>query len=112
MQSLHYVEPQSVKIIKNFDPIFKDYDLIVNGKTYKAFEFLKFTRATSDGVNGLGIIQENKELLKIAYQTLKFEQTLITIGGNKRGFVKSQNHFVKGSDKSLKRSVAQDIYRT
>ena len=102
VQSIHYVEPESVQIIKNFDPIFKDYDLIVHGKTYKPFEFLKITRSTTDGVNGIGIVKENQELLKIAYQTIKFEQTLITTGGNKRGFVKSQNTLTKDAIKALK----------
>ena len=86
VQSLHYVEAQKVQVNKNFDPIFKDYDLIVHGQTYKPFEFLKITRASPDGINGAGIIKENQELLKIAYQTLKFEQNLVTTGGNKRGF--------------------------
>lgn len=102
VQSIHYVEPQKVQIVKNFDPIFKDYDLTVHGRTYKPFEFLKITRATTDGVNGIGVIKENQELLKIAYQTIKFEQTLITTGGNKRGFVKSQNALTKEAIKALK----------
>ena len=102
VQSLHYVESQKVQVNKNFDPIFKDYDLIVHGQTYKPFEFIKITRASPDGINGEGIIKENQELLKIAYQTIKFEQTLITTGGNKRGFVKSQNTLTKEAVKALK----------
>ena len=102
VQSLHYVESQKVQINKNFDPIFKDYDLIVHGQTYKPFEFIKITRASPDGVNGAGIIKENQELLKIAYQTLKFEQNLVTTGGNKRGFVKSKNTLTKEAIKALK----------
>lgn len=100
VQSLHYVESQKVQVNKNFDPIFKDYDLIVHGQTYKPF--IKITRASPDGVNGAGIIKENQELLKIAYQTLKFEQNLVTTGGNKRGFVKSKNTLTKEAIKALK----------
>lgn len=102
VQSLHYIEAQKVQVNKNFDPIFKDYDLIVHGQTYKPFEFLKITRASTDGINGAGIIKENQELLKIAYQTLKFEQNLVTTGGNKRGFVKSKNTLTKEAIKALK----------
>lgn len=102
VQSLHYLEPQKVHVVKNFDPIFKDYDLVVHGTTYKPFEFLKITRASPDGINGFGTIKENQELLKIAYQTLKFEQNLITTGGNKRGFVKSKNTLTKEAIKALK----------
>nr|DAQ07632.1 MAG TPA: portal protein [Caudoviricetes sp.] len=102
VQSLHYVEAQKVQVNKNFDPIFKDYDLIVHGQTYKPFEFIKITRASTDGINGAGIIKENQELLKIAYQTLKFEQNLVTTGGNKRGFVKSKNTLTKEAIKALK----------
>ena len=102
VQSLHYVNQQNVFITRNYDPIFKDYDILVGGNTYKPFDFLKITRATSDGIKGIGIIEENKELLKIAYNTLEFEQNLFVTGGNKRGFIKSKNTLSKESIKALK----------
>ena len=41
VKSLHYVDCDYVLINQNFDPIFKDYNIMVYGKTYKPYEFLK-----------------------------------------------------------------------
>ena len=90
VKSLHYVDSKNVTINQNFDPIFKDYNILVHGQTYKPFEFLKILRATKDGARGSGIVEENGELLKVAYTTLKFEQNLVSTGGNKKGFINAK----------------------
>lgn len=56
IKSIHYVDWDKVTINENFDPIFKDYNILVQGNTYKPFEFLKITKATKDGAKGTGII--------------------------------------------------------
>ena len=104
VKSLHYVDCDHVLINQNFDPIFKDYNIMVYGKTYKPYEFLKIVRATRDGARGIGIIEENQELLKAAYLTLKFEQSLVSTGGSKKGFIKAEKKITKEAMDSLKRA--------
>lgn len=104
VKSLNYVSFENVHIIENFDPIFKDYNILIGGQSYKPFEFLKVLRATKDGANGLGIINQNQELLKVAYLTLKFEQSLVSTGGSKKGFIKSEKKITKEAMDSLKRA--------
>ena len=104
VKSLHYVDCDHVLINQNFDPIFKDYNIMVYGKTYKPYEFLKILRATRDGARGIGIIEENQELLKAAYLTLKFEQSLVSTGGSKKGFIKAEKNITKEAMDSLKRA--------
>ena len=104
VKSLHYVDCDHVLINQNFDPIFKDYNIMVYGKTYKPYEFLKILRATRDGARGIGIIEENQELLKAAYLTLKFEQSLVSTGGSKKGFIKAEKKITKEAMDSLKRA--------
>lgn len=104
VKSLHYVDCDHVLINQNFDPIFKDYNITVYGKTYKPYEFLKILRATRDGARGIGIIEENQELLKAAYLTLKFEQSLVSTGGSKKGFIKTEKKITKEAMDSLKRA--------
>lgn len=104
VKSLHYVDCDHVLINQNFDPIFKDYNITVYGKTYKPYEFLKILRATRDGARGIGIIEENQELLKAAYLTLKFEQSLVSTGGSKKGFIKAEKKITKEAMDSLKRA--------
>ena len=104
VKSLHYVDCDHVLINQNFDPIFKDYNIMVYGKTYKPYEFLKILRATRNGARGIGIIEENQELLKAAYLTLKFEQSLVSTGGSKKGFIKAEKKITKEAMDSLKRA--------
>ena len=52
---LFYVENNSVSILKNSDPIFKNFDILVNGKSYKNYQFIKLLRNTKDGASGIGL---------------------------------------------------------
>lgn len=88
-ESVHYVDEQYVTPQVNTDHIFKDYDLLVDGKTYKPYDFIKLLRNSKDGASGVGITKENSALLDVAYQTLIFENALVTKGGNKKGFLTS-----------------------
>lgn len=87
--SLHYVDESYISIVKNADPIFKDYKILVNGKGYWPFEFIKILRNTKDGAQGTSLIEENNLILSVAYNSLIFEETLVKKGGNKKGFIKS-----------------------
>lgn len=104
IKSLHYVDYKNVSVQMNTDPIFKDYDISVNGQTYRDFEFLKITKNTHDGVTGKGIIAEHNRILSVAYNTLVFQDFLIKTGGNKRGFLKSKTKLSKLAIDELKAS--------
>lgn len=102
VKSLHYVDCRNVTVNQNFDPIFKDYNILVQGKTFKPFEFLKILRSTKDGASGSGVVEANSELLKVAYTTLKFEQNLVSTGGNKKGFINAKNRLTREAIDALK----------
>jgi phage portal protein BeeE len=51
--SLHYVDEEDVAFIANEDPIFKDYKVLVNGKEYNSFDFIKLLRATKNGYDSI-----------------------------------------------------------
>jgi HK97 family phage portal protein len=107
--SLHYVESEKVSIVKNTDPIFKDYDIQIDGKPYKPYEFIKILRNTKDGASGNSIIDDNYLLLSVAYQTMIFEEVLVKKGGNKKGFLKSEKVIDDASMTRLK-SAWQSLY--
>lgn len=86
---IFYVEDKHITIMKSMDPIHKDYDIQVNGKRYYPFEFIKLLRNTKDGASGQGITKEVSSALDTAYQTLKYQLSLVKSGGNKKGFLKS-----------------------
>lgn len=91
VESIHYVKENNVSIQEVTDPIFKSYKILVNGQQYEDFEFIKILRKTSNGAFGTGIIEESQEILATAYNALKYENILVKTGGNKKGFLKSQN---------------------
>lgn len=91
VKSLHYVDESFVAVTTNTNPIFKDADFSINGQIYEPYKLIKLLRNTKDGFKGSGIVEENKELLAIAYNTMLFEKNLVASGGNKKGVIKSQN---------------------
>lgn len=102
VSGLHYVDEKSISINKNTDPIFKDYDILVNGNTYKPFEFIKILRNTKDGAQGANVLKENELMLSVAYNSLIFEENLVKKGGNKKGFLKSSKKLAQEAIDSLK----------
>ncbi|KZL93548.1 phage portal protein [Clostridium magnum] len=101
-RGLYYVDETNISIIKNVDPIFKDYDILVNGKTYKPYDFIKLLRNTKDGAQGISIIEENSLILSVAYNSLVYEENLVKKGGNKKGFLKSQRKLGEVAIEALK----------
>ncbi|MBT2736157.1 phage portal protein [Bacillus sp. ISL-7] len=102
VKSLHYVSNPNLSVNINADPIFKSYDILVNGANYRDFEFIKLARKSKDGVSGTGIIKENNTILSVAYNSLIFEEVLVKTGGNKKGFLKSQGKLSKEAIDELK----------
>ena len=91
ISSLHYVKENQISINRNADPIFKDYTVLVNGNSYKPYDFIKLLMHTDNGFDGYGLIEENKLLLAVVYNAIKYENILSKTGGNKKGFIESEN---------------------
>ena len=102
IKSINYVKSEEVNIIKNTDPIFKDYDIYVGANKYKPFEFIKLLRNTRNGSSGEGIIESNQILLAVAYNSLKYENILSKTGGNKKGFIESEGRLEKDAIENLR----------
>ena len=106
-ESVHYVDEINISHIKNTDPIFKDYDILVQGAKYKPFEFIKILRNTKDGAKGVSIIEENSLFISVVYNSLVFEENLVKKGGNRRGFLKSEKEVSKDAMDTLKEAYAR-----
>lgn len=87
---IYYVQDSNISILKNSDPIHKNYSIMVSGKEYKPYEFIKLLRNTKDGASGTGLTVEVSKALETAYRTLLYQLSLVKSGGNKKGFLKSQ----------------------
>ena len=101
---LFYVEDSKISIQKNTDAIYKRFDVMVDGKTYKNHEFLKLLRNTKDGASGTGLTEEISQALQTASRRLRYEYELTATGGSRKGFLKSQKHLDEKSLKALKKA--------
>lgn len=101
-KSIHYVEDKNISFLYNNDPIFKDYEVFVNGRGYKPYEFLKILRNTKDGMRSTSVSEENPLLIGLAYASLIYEDNLVRKGGNKRGFLQSERNLTTEQMNNLK----------
>lgn len=99
---LHYVKDNKINIEKNTDAIFKNYTILVDGKPYRPFNFIKLLRNTKDGASGTGYIVEINKSLQTAYKRILYELDLMKTNGNKKGFLKSKTKLDKEGMKALK----------
>ena len=87
--SLHYIPRQHIGFLPGTDPIFKSCFITVNGAPYGEYDFIKATRKSKDGVRGIGILEENQLPLAVNYNMVKFANIIAKTGGNKKGFLQS-----------------------
>lgn len=90
VKSLNYVEESKITILKNNDPIKKSFEILVDSKHYKSFDFIKILRNTKDGASGTGLTYQVSKAIETAYQNMLYQLTMLKIGGNKKGFLKSE----------------------
>lgn len=103
IESLRYVDEKDVAIgKKNFQPILKDYDLIVGGIYYHPWSFIKFLRKTRDGMESRSLIDDNSLVLSVAYEELSFELAQAKKGGTKRGFLQTEKSLTQAALDALK----------
>lgn len=103
---LFYVEDFRITAYPNYQPIFKDFYLLVEGQTYSPYEFIKILRNTKNGAFGKGVTEEVGKALETAYQTLLYQLGLVKTGGNKKGFIKSQTRLSQEAIDTLKAAWA------
>lgn len=90
IKSLHYVDCNNISIMTNNDPIFKAFNVFVNGKKYYDFQFLRVFRKTKNGYSNIPVQTDNPKILSVAYNSLKLENKMNKTGGNKGGFLKAK----------------------
>ena len=102
IESLNYIDNSYISVMSNTDPIFKNYNIAVNGKEYTMFKFLKMLRHSKNGWSSISIVSENEEILKTAYLSILLEQNLNKTGGEPNGFITSERNLTDDSIKNLK----------
>lgn len=104
IKSLRYVETDKVSYYTNNDPIYKDYQLSVQGQKYNGWDFVKLLRNSKNGYSGKSIIEESPLLLQTMYQQLKYEKVLARTSGGKRGYLEADRPIKKEKLIALKKA--------
>lgn len=108
--ALRYVKSECVSFFReNFDPIFKNYRILVQGRSYFPFQFIKLLRNTQNGMEGVGLTSEIGRALETSYATLLYQLNLVRTGGSKRGFLTSENRLAQEELDNL-RTAWQQLY--
>ena len=107
VSGLFYVEDRYIEIMKVYEPIHKQFTILVMGAEYKPFEFIKLLRNTKDGASGVGLTVQVSKALETAYQTLLYQLGMVSTGGNKRGFLKAQRKLGQDEIDTLKKAWAR-----
>ena len=100
--SLHHVDDRHVSFLENTDPIFKDFNIQVNAKSYRPDEFLRILRSTNDGIRNRTIMDDNPLLVSVVYASMVYEERLVKKGGNKRGFLEAERPLTDEQMRTLK----------
>ena len=100
--ALYYVPCDKVVVQKNENAIYKDYTLMVDGETYRDYQFIKLLRNTKDGASGKGLTEEISKALQTAFKRLCYDYDITVTGGSRKGFIKSQKHLDKKAIDALK----------
>ena len=101
---LYYVKAEEIDIIENTDPIFKSYSILVRGKYYDPYDFLKLLRNTRNGMTGESMTRDLNMAFQAAFSILKFQVTTLKKGGNKKGFLEAERKLGDPEIKMLKES--------
>lgn len=99
--SLRYIEHRSVAVSKGADPIFKTAFYTIGDKMFMEDELVRLLRNSADGVTGKSILDEHRELLSAAYKEIVYERYLVETGGNKKGFLQT--------DQKVDKEVLEEI---
>ena len=104
IDSLRYVHSDYVSVSPGTDVIFKEYAIMVQGRTFFPEDFVRVIRNTKDGMFGVSVVEENSKILSVCYNSLKYEEGLVKTGGNKKGFVKSARKLGQEAIDKLKKA--------
>lgn len=106
VRSLNYVKEEDVEFLTNTDPIFRDYEVVVNARRYYPYQFIKLVRSTRDGIRGESVLNQVNDALATAYATMRFQYNQMSKGGNRKGFLQSENKLAKEEIAALRKAWA------
>ena len=106
-KSLHYIDSRNISINSNTDPVFKAFNVLVNGISYYDFQFIKLFRKTKDGFSNIPLQQESSQALSAAWNALKLENMMNANGGCKPGFLHAETRLAKDALEEIREGYSR-----
>ena len=107
VKGLYYVPCNKISFEYNTDPIFKAYKVMVEGRSYEGYKFIKLLRNTENGYAGKSIIAESSLLFEIVAASQEFEKGYARRGGVKKGYLQTQGRIEKDKMQKIKEAYAR-----
>jgi HK97 family phage portal protein len=107
VKGLYYVPCNRVSFQENTDPIFKQYKVMVEGKSFEGYKFIKLLRNTENGYSGKSILAESSLLFEIVAASQEFEKGYSRRGGVKKGYLQTQGRIEKDKMQKIKEAYAR-----
>lgn len=105
---VYYVKEEDIALcLLNESPIDRRYTISTWGVIYEPFEFLKILRNSKDGMLGYGVASQVSKALNTALQTMVLQYNLARTGGNKRGYIQSENVLSQKAIDELKQAWSE-----
>lgn len=103
--SLRYIRHGNISAYMGSDPVFKYGEYVLsNGMRLRDDEVIRLLRDTKDGMTGESIVLQHQQLLTAMYREIMYEKLLVSNGGNKKGFLTSENKLDKDKLDDLKKA--------
>lgn len=105
IKSLHYLPVRHVSILPDeLNVIFRAVKIQVQAETYYTNDFIICTKNTENGVEGVGIVAECNEALKLALDNMNYTSQTMGNGGVKRGVLQSTRRLTADAIAELKKA--------
>ena len=111
IKKLNYIESNNVSVELDSEVIHKDAKISIQGQKYEIFEFIIATMNTKTGVDGFGILKNNRDLLALAILVQTYLNKTFKSGGGRKGIWKSEKKLGDTEFKQFKQD-AKDIQET
>jgi HK97 family phage portal protein len=111
IKSLNYLESKNVSVMLDTEVIHKDAKLMIQGQNFEVYDFIIATLNSIDGVQGKGILKNNRDLLALAILIQTYLNKNFRSSGGRKGIWKSEKKLGDSEFTQFKQD-AKDIQET
>lgn len=108
---LNYLESKNASVTLDTEVIHKDAKITVQGQEFEIYDFIIATLNSIDGVQGKGILKNNRDLLALAILIQTYLNKNFKSSGGRKGIWKSEKKLGDSEFKQFKQD-AKDIQET